>query len=532
MSNIIRAISNFINFDIKLANNVKLSRLLLLIGIAASMSWSGYFMYRVIHIPHQITSLEGTASVHTWFYLRGMNPFTLENQPLGITLYGITYNLIVLPFAALFGNTLIVHRTVNFVFILFSSIIFFFVVFLERKNYLLALTSSAFVMISLAGVQGLGGISAYPAPTGAFFFIAAIFVPFLFSFNSKSLAFSILLCLAGFYTKPYFLLSFGIVASYVFLFVSPKKGLIYGLTFIIAALFTILAVKRIFPLYFVDVIWANVSQARRSVEHLLDQLHSLIITFLPLLIIILMTLIVDGFNKVGKRYTKKSYKINFSRWNEPLVKYAPGYNFYAFGVALLAFVTILGWHAPNPLGYAYQLVSPLFICWTFSGLMPESKTNLLAALLIIINLFTWQSSIMSPEYLKERSSDEWTRLLGYLDETKVFIHPPMMVTDIMTLGYAPMDSGQTIIFYTIQPYPDTVLTDVPYERTRRDGYIYTNSINRRIEGHRYDVIIIQKDKAQFFDTWILEQNYDLIDEITIEMNMGGSQTLQIWKPNP
>jgi hypothetical protein len=165
-------------------------------------------------------------------------------------------------------------------------------------------------------------------------------------------------------------------------------------------------------------------------------------------------------------------------------------------------------------------------------LIPENKLNLIAALLIVVNIFTWESRIMSPEYLKERSQTEWTRLLGYLDGVNSFIHPPLMVTDVMSLGYAPMDSGQTVIFFTIQPYPDTILTDIPYERIRRDGYGLTTSIDRRIENRRYDVIIIQKDKAQFFDTLTLEQNYTLVDEIVIEMNMGGVYTLQVWKPNP
>lgn len=518
-----------LDFDLTILNKWQISKPLLFLGSVFSIMWSVYFMYGIVHVSHQITTLEGTASVHTWFYLRGMNPFSLENQPIGITLYGFVYNLIVLPFAAWFGNTLIVHRAVNLVFILLSSMIYYQVVFRERKNHLLALTCSAFVMISLAGVQGLGGISAYPAPTGVFFFIAAVFIPFLFSFDAKSLAFSIFLALAGFYTKPYFLLSFGIVASYVFLFISPKKGLIYGLAFFVTAMISIFVVKDMFPLYFVGVIWANVSQTTRSLEHLLSQLNSLINTFLPLLIIIILSLVINGIKVSGE---KRPYRINISRWNEPLLGYSPGYIFYTFGITLLAFVTILGWHAPNPLGYAYQLVVPLFICWVFSGLIPESKTNLFAALLIIINVFTWQSSIMSPEYLKERSPNEWSRLLGYLDGAKSFIHPPIMVTDIMALGYAPMDSGQTIIFFTIQPYPDTILTDIPYERLRRDGYGFTSSINRRIENRRYDVIIIQKNKAQFLDTWILEQNYTLVDEIEIKMNVGGSQTLQIWKPNP
>ena len=185
-----------------------------------------------------------------------------------------------------------------------------------------------------------------------------------------------------------------------------------------------------------------------------------------------------------------------------------------------------------PLGYAYQLVAPLFIGLVFSKLIQESKTNLIAALLVVINLFMWQSSRMSPDYLKERSTKEWAKLLGYLDGVDSFVHPPIMVTDVMSLGFAPMDSGQTIIFYTILPYPDTILTDIPYETIRRDGYGFRTGIDRRIENHQYDVVIIQKDKSQFLDTWTLEQNYTLIDEIEIELNMGGSQTLQVWKPKP
>jgi hypothetical protein len=324
-------------------------------------------------------------------------------------------------------------------------------------------------------------------------------------------------------------LAFGIVASYVFLFVSPKKGLIYGLSFLSALLASIFVVKNIFPLYFVGTIWANVYQTTRSLEHLLFQLSSLTRTFLPLIVIGLLVLVADGIKINGE---KRPYKFNFSKWNEPLLGYSPSYIFYAFAVTLLAFVVILGWHAPNPLGYAYQLVAPLFICLAFSGMIPANRTNLLASALIIFTMFRWQSSIMSPDYLKEKTPDEWSRLLGYLDDAEVFIHPPMMVTDVMARGYAPMDSGQTIIFYTILPYPDTILTDIPYERVRQDGIGFTNSINRRIERRGYDVVIIQKDKSQFFDPWILEQNYDQVDEITVNMNFGGDITLQVWKPKP
>lgn len=83
------------------------------------------FASKTIFFPYPIEYREGASQVITQFLLEARNPFELSNLPLSMTNYGMEYNLIVLPLAALFGNTLIVHRIISNLFILLSSALCF-----------------------------------------------------------------------------------------------------------------------------------------------------------------------------------------------------------------------------------------------------------------------------------------------------------------------------------------------------------------------------------------------------------------------
>lgn len=524
-----KKIEYVMNYDVKVINRFNFSKILLVTGLISSIFWAGNFMLKILYVPHQLGHLEGTANVQTWLLLNGLNPFSIENQPLGTTNYGIMYSLFVLPFAALFGNTLLVHRAVTLVFIILSALLCFFTVYSARRSYMLGAACSAFILVSLGGVQGLGGISAFPSATGAFFFLATILIPFLYSFDNKSLFLSIVTALIAFYTKPYFLLAVATVTSYIFFYVSIKKGLLYGFFALLSLFLSIMVVKHIFSLYFVDVFWGNVFNTVRNFKHLVEELQNMVVTFSPLLFLIVLSLIIENS---GKGVVKKDiFKINVFKWDKALFGYSPNYLLYSLGISLLAFVLILGWHELNDLGYAHQLVLPLFFCWFFREILISSKVKLFAVLLILFNLLIWQKDSMSPVYFQERSQKEWKELSYFIRDAKNILHPPLVASEIISLGFAPMDSGQTIMFYNIRNYPQTILTDIPSDKVLRDGYAYSKAINRRLEKHRYDLVITVKDKATFFDCWILQQNYTLVDEIVIEMNLGESQTLQIWKPN-
>ena len=131
--------------------------------------WMIYFIVVTITIPYQIEYREGAAPVMTEFFLKGKNPFSLENQPLGMNNYGFVYSLFVLPIAALFGNTLLVHRIITFFFIILSCLLIFQTTSKVNSDRYLAFVGAAFIAMGLAA---RGGEGAFPSAMGEFLFLA------------------------------------------------------------------------------------------------------------------------------------------------------------------------------------------------------------------------------------------------------------------------------------------------------------------------------------------------------------------------
>ena len=507
-----------------------LPNLLLFIGSFASVFWAICFALVTISIPYQIEFREGTAQVLTRLLLGGENPFVLDNQPLGMNNYGLGYNIAVLPFAALFGSTLPVHRSVTFIFILLSSFVSFLVVYRVKRESALALACAAFVM---TGLIGRGGIGAFPSAMGTFLFLSAVLVPFFRSFDHPSLIFSVLFSIAAFYTKPYFVLGCGVVASYMFLFVSKKKGMFYGILFLVLFLISYFVVRYVFPLYFINTIAGNISNTNRTSEHLFSQLKQLVFYFFPVLIVPFVAL----RTAFGKRLSNTSFHeriknvFNLLNWNQPLIGISANYSFYFFVSALLAFIFILGPHIGTYLSYAYQILIPAYFCWLFQKVELKKKTGYIIALLVLFNLFSWERDLLNPVMLEQKNSKEWAELFSYLESPSHILNSPAVTSKIVELGKAPIDSGQTAYFYSVDPFPDNELIGPSYESFTRDGIKYIRFIDNSIEKQKFDLILVTKEKVGFYHTKLIDNYYSLAAQITVDMPQTEQRwTILIWRP--
>jgi len=507
----------------------KLSRTLFFIGAIASFMWSVYFALVTITIPYQIEFREGTALVLTKFLLAGGNPFSFENQPLGMNNYGFGYNLTVLPFAYLFGNTLAVHRAVTFTFILLLSAFMVWSLTKVRNDLPLALVCAAFAM---TGLIAYGGIGAFPSSMGTFLFIAAVLIPLFRSFDTPSLVASIFLSLFAFYTKAYFVLSFGIVAGYLLLSVSLKKAISYSLLFLTLFAISTYIVRLVFPLYFINTIVGNISNTVRSTEHLLLQYKQLALYFYPVLIIAVIILITDARRKEKTPLLAAvKFALNLKNWNQPLWNGSVSYFFFMLVSALLAFSFILGLHIGNYLNYAYQLLLPTFFCWFFQIADFTKSKRWALAVVVLLNLFAWQYAVLDPNMLKQKESREWAQVFDYIQTSSNILNTPVVTSIIVELGLNPLDSGQTMYFYSVKPYADHALIGPSYAAFKTDGDIYANNVDRSIEKKNYDLIMTVKEKASFYRMPLLNENYSLIDEIIVDMPQTNQQwTVLIWKP--
>ena len=203
----------------------KISVLILVFGLAYFICWLANYSRVIITTPYPGEYREGAVLLFTDFLIRGVNPLSLANHPLMTNNYGFLYNLVVLPFATVVGNTLAIHRIVSIVFLLASCALIALTLGKAGVAWPFSLASSAIFMAGLLfGVTPL----ARPDTLGEFFFLLAVLIPWYRKFDSMSLLVSCVASVLAFLAKPYFIFSMAIVSMFLFLFVSKRKGIIYA----------------------------------------------------------------------------------------------------------------------------------------------------------------------------------------------------------------------------------------------------------------------------------------------------------------
>lgn len=500
----------------------KISRYVFLVVALLSLFWFVYFCFAAIHIPYPIEYREGASQVMTQILLTGGNPFSLERHPLSMNNYGIGYNLIVFPFAKIFGNTLIVHRSVSVFFLFASLFLIACLVWRLKQDLLISIICGTFITIGLAGRGGLG---AFSSALGTFLFLSAILLPSLYSFRFSSLALSAVLAILAYYTKPYFVIAFAIVAVYTFTFVSKRKGFFYCLFFLFTFGLLFLGARYFLKLYFIDTFISNLFNTKQSLEHLYDQLLKLGIEFSPAILVGLVLLL---FNLSSFPLTKLRKSIvsraGILQADTPLLNIRINYFAYAFIFCFLVFVLVLGPHKGSYMTYSYQIVVPPFILWLFQMLNSKSRISTIAIGVLLINVVFLEWILIHPSFLHQRTSVAWRNLYDIINTSKYVANNPVLASAVIEAGMVPIDSGQTEYYYNIQRYPDNILLGPNYKTIKQQGMTYTLSIRNAVRNYEFDRIFLTEGFRNLLPRGIVNQYYNQIDTITIEM----PQTHQTW----
>jgi hypothetical protein len=402
----------------------------------------------------------------------------------------------------------------------------------SSKEPALALACSAFVM---TGLIANGGIGAFPSAMGTFLFYIAVLVPFIRSFDRTSLFASVLVSLVSFYTKPYFILGFGIVASYLFLFVSKKRSVLYVAQFLFLFATSFLIVRFAFPLYFIDTIVGNVSNTYRTLEHLVEQLIFLFLYFYPALILALLVLfrwLLSKREKTSLVY-EKGIPFNLLTFDQPLIGYSFNYILYSLACSLLVFLLILGPHVGTDMYYAYQLVVPLFFHWLFQKTSLDTRFANGIALIIVFNLFVFGQKTINPSVLRQEDPKKWTRLINAVASSSNVLNSPVVTANVIELGLNPIDSGQTIYYYAVEPYQEYALMGPSYGDFRSDGLKYVQSIEDSIKRQEFELVMTTDGEPSFYHESLLNEYYAIDSKIVLNMpQTNRTWKIFLWRPLP
>jgi hypothetical protein len=336
----------------------RLARLALLAAFVLT-GWLLLLHLRMIVSPAPQEMREGGELWITQLLLQGRNPYSLAELPAGADVYGIGYNAVVAPLAALFANSLTVHRLVSFLAIGLACVLLYRL--LRRRGVDAALAVSGTLLFYLASSYFVAPLA---RPDGLALLLSVAAISLLYDDDPSLPRFlaGLALCIAALFTKLYLAYPVFVICLWIFLFRSRKKGLILGGCAAAAALLSLAAATWLFPAYLNVVVLANAQSADYNVDHLLRQTSDWALFQLP--IPVALAVVLGSWLKRERRSA------------------APGP--WAFTVIANSLV-ILGWlggHLGAHMTYLLQLVSPAAILSLWPSLPRRGwgRTAVIAAL--------------------------------------------------------------------------------------------------------------------------------------------------------
>jgi hypothetical protein len=429
----------------------------------------------LVTYPFPSSFREGAMMTTTDALVRGMNPYDMSLQPQFMNPYGIIYPLLIWPWAKIFGTTMFIHRIATAVSIMAICTLVFFI--LKRMSVPILLNIWAIVMLYASLIfPGTSTPTIDPGATATFFMLLTVFIPWFCEYSTGSLTASLLLGLLSFYTKPYAVIGTIVMASYLFLFVSKKKGLCYGGAWLLLLTASVLLVNRLLPAYFDNCFFASFNMAHEwsSMERLIMQTHWYGSLYM-------WTLILMGiFAALSLRGSEATEAISFKTVSLPL--YAGAWSAFVLYISL-------GRHTGATLWYFFQLLSP-YLLITAAWLFNRYAFWPLAIPFLLLNLFTLTAD--EDYQLFNKNTSSWTDVNVLLDHYQHVLGAPAIVPLLVQQNREVFDNGQSEYFLPggrRMGWTSRFLQDD--QRVFLQEILFFNKIKSRVENKEFDLILLQ-----------------------------------------
>lgn len=509
-----------------------------------------HYHYLLVTFPYQLESFEGAMLLTTNLLLKGENPYALANMPVAINVYGINYHLFVYPFARIWGSTCLVHRAVSAFFLLLSCGLFFVVL---RRHKIGILHSLSAVLILYASLLYRYTAIAKPDGLGLFLFLLSVFIVYLAEYSMWSLVISVVLGIAAFYTKPYFILSIPYLATYVFLFVSKKKAVIYGFITLLLLTITVFIVNMFFETYFVNTFFNHINVATSNLNQLRLQLEFFSMYNSGILLIFVIYFSFYALDKIKSSSLgsitlntikqQLTQRIDLSHAEKPLIRASFPLTLYCFILSFCAFYFKLGRHNGNIMTYAYHLITPFFLIYIYSLLNAPLQKSALAkrrenynyTLLLPCILASLYLLASSASYLKD--SPEWTDVSDWQQIERItasyqnVMNSQVLVSLLLEQNKPVYDTGQTE-FFPYSHYSFEWLSGwlLPNEDIAMQWVKYESSIREAVQRQEFDAVIVTPRERRLYLSG-LQDHYIMVKTMGVCMfHTAQCALLEIWEP--
>lgn len=483
-----------------------------------------FVQMKLITFPYQLEYGEGSIQLTTYALMNKINPFSIENNFLYSNVYGIGYQLVVFPFVLILGNTLTTHRMASF-FCIIGTLILVTRVMSQKKNS--RATTILAVFFVWLGLLFNVTPTARPDSLGEFLFLLTIFLPFVNKFNDKSLLVSAFIGIFSFYTKMYFFLGVPIIASYLFLFKSKKKGLSYGVGALIGSLISVLIINQVLETYILNTLFPLFSgRTNFNFFHFVKSLTKFIRDYWGLLAIGLILI-----NQAINDWKRRALVVDLRHLDQPLFKMDVDLILYCLIICAFVIFLRMGWHTGTYQTYYYHLLTVFLVITILSHF--ENIKNFRIAF-ILIGLLTLCSQSFENLYPDFSNFDvvDWKKMEGYVIQSENYLNSPMEVS-ILISANKEIEYSFFSFYYFLLPEKNSHFWPDP-KIMRELGENRVDRVANSIRSGKYDIVVRNANRKYGFfvgrlDSEVsnenfLEQYYRPIDNIMITM----PHTMEEW----
>jgi hypothetical protein len=518
------------------------------------------YEYAMITHPYQLQYREGAILLTTEKLLNGENPYSIENQPYGANVYGIMYSVIGLPLANFFGNTFIVHRFISAFFAVLCASLVAWILKRQKVMLVYCLAGAGIMYCSLLFHKT---ITAEPDAIGLFSFLLAIYLCKENDFSKRSLFICLLLSIVVFYTKSYFILTIPIICSYLFLFRSKQKGVIYGVIFLfIFAIFLVFS-YQIIPTFILFMFYSktiighgkDITYSWFQMKNFIGINIGLVVLGVFLLILKLMkkqktkyetlTSQIKSQNTIQENLQNKSYSLNFGNWNEPLIQNTKITIYtYALLVSLFLVIFILGGTRGAYLYYHFTFLTPFLVIVVLSATQMNLEVDFSVnryqtlqlnghTIMLSLALLGFWGTFANKGKLKEMTTEnvnDWEKIRTYITQSNDILNVSSTANLLHEQGKKVYDNGHTEYLVDYQDKAITLL-DKDLQNLKAKNNEFKQEVMQKIAAQKFDLILHDNGSHWYLSENDLAKTYLKIDSVLLNMpHMGYDWKTTVWKP--
>ena len=469
--------------------------------------------------PYPLEYREGAILMSTAKFASGGNPFSWENQPTYLNVYGILHSVLLAPVCILFpGQIAEVHRTASMLLMLGACALVAWILVRRGTSPILAVG---------AGLVYYGQLLhtflpvARPDSLGLFLFLVSVLGPIASNFSWASLVVSAVAALLAWITKPYFALGGMVIGLYTLLAVNWRAGFLYCISSALAAAGIGIFLNRFFEAYFYDVLLVNAgSGLSRSLPHLGFQVVKFFVINAPLITLCVVLILSSRKFRTHPLASDRTVAMPSAAAAQGLM---PGLRHLdPVTFQLLASCAALYVLAQNvgSAEYFFHLLTPFFLIKAVMFVGRKSFPFL--ALFVLL----CQACVYAPRFPKDYSS-QWADLTMRLSaETRILSGPPT-VKFALDNGRSIYDSGQTEYFKFGLKYDSALAATA---KARWNTFIA--SLRQHLQEASFSLVVTTADTPSLIHRQLIGICYQRQETVPAPMYYSRSVALELWRPKP